>query len=161
MTAGSWSLPRHRTEVRLARYTDGLPVAENFEFARVLLPPLSPGQILVRNLLMSVDPSMRIRMTPDPSAGSYLPPFALGRALEGWAVGEVLDSHHSGFRPGDHVTHVKGWRDVEVLDPGSRGYRDPRRNSPASATANDWPRSAPPRRSAPSATRSTMPSRRL
>ena len=47
---------------------------------------------------MSVDPSARLRM--DAGASEYLPPFELGRPLEGWAVGRVVESRAAGFAPG-------------------------------------------------------------
>ncbi|MCR5978009.1 zinc-binding dehydrogenase [Gordonia jinghuaiqii] len=114
-----------RTEVRLVGYPTGIPDPGDFALAHVEIPALREGQILVRNMFMSVDPSMRIRMNPTAGTGSYLAPYELDSPLEGWAVGEVVESRHSGFAPGDHVTHFKGWRDLDVLDPGSRGYRDP------------------------------------
>ncbi len=114
-----------RTEVRLVSYPKGIPEPSDFTLAEVQLPTLREGQILVRNTFMSVDPSMRIRMNPSPGTSSYLSPYQLNAPLEGWAVAEVLESRHTGFTPGDHITHFKGWRDIDVLDPGSRGYRDP------------------------------------
>ncbi|MFC4753510.1 hypothetical protein [Dietzia aurantiaca] len=99
---------KHRSEVRLARYPEGLPVADDFEFARVPLPQLAAGQILVRNLFMSVDPSMRIRMTPDTGSGSYLPPFDLGSAL-GWV-------HRLWHRPPTRLPRRRSTRGVRGDD---------------------------------------------
>lgn len=60
------------------------------------------GQILVRNLFMSVDPYMRGRMSDAPS---YVPPFRLGEPLEGGAIGEVVQSRDPGYQIGDVVLH--------------------------------------------------------
>ena len=49
-------------EIRLASRPKGLPTAENFSLAQVELEPPKEGQVLVRNLYMSVDPYMRGRM---------------------------------------------------------------------------------------------------
>ena len=76
-------------EIRLASRPKGWPTAETFEPAPVDLPPLADGQVLVRNLFMSVDPYMRGRMN---DVKSYVPPFQVGQALEGGAIGEVVES---------------------------------------------------------------------
>lgn len=85
------------------------------DFAMAECEVVSPGdrQLLVRNTWMSLDPSMRIRMHGNPS--DYLPPFPLGTALEGWAVGEVVESRADGFAPGDFVLHPYGWREYALL----------------------------------------------
>src|SRR2546428_14077561 len=98
--AGSMSKYTSR-EVRLASRPKGLPTAENFTLAQVELEPPQPGQVLVRNLYLSVDPYMRGRMN---DRKSYVPPFELGKPLEGGAVGEVVESRATQFKPGDIVT---------------------------------------------------------
>src|SRR6202142_4191598 len=87
-------------EIRLASRPRGLPTADNFTLAQVELAPPQEGQVLVRNLYMSVDPYMRGRMN---SGKSYVPPFELGKPLEGGAVGEVIESRAEGLEPGDVV----------------------------------------------------------
>jgi NADPH-dependent curcumin reductase CurA len=63
-------------EVRLAARPTGEPKRGDFELAEVELADPGPGQLLVRNDWMSVDPYMRARMN---DVKSYVPPFALGR----------------------------------------------------------------------------------
>ena len=67
------------------------------------------GELLVRNVFMSVDPYMRGRMNDAPS---YVPPYELGKAMYGGAVGEVV----SGEDAGALVVHGLGWREGAVLD---------------------------------------------
>ncbi|PZO50577.1 MAG: NADP-dependent oxidoreductase [Alphaproteobacteria bacterium] len=98
-------------EVRLKSRPVGMPAAENFEVAAVDLPDPGPGEILVRNSWMSVDPYMRGRMYDRPS---YVPPFALGEALQGGAVGTVVQSNDPKFSPGDLVESMFGWREAFV-----------------------------------------------
>ena len=98
-------------EIRLASRPHGLPTAANFTMATTTLPPLQAQQVLVRNLFMSVDPYMRGRMN---EGKSYVPPFALDQPLEGGAVGEVVESQASEFKPGDVVTSRYGWREAFV-----------------------------------------------
>ena len=101
-------------EIRLASRPSGLPTAANFTLARVELDPLKDQQVLVRNLFMSVDPYMRGRMN---DAKSYVPPFELGKPLDGRAVGEVVESRANGFAPGDAVTSNFGWREYFIASP--------------------------------------------
>ena len=100
------------TEIRLAARPEGWPTAETFEFAEVEVPEPAEGQVLVRNLVMSVDPYMRGRMS---AAKSYVAPFEVGKALDGGAVGEVVASRAEGLEPGDFVVHQLGWRDYAVV----------------------------------------------
>ena len=101
-------------EVRLASRPRGLPTAGNFTLAQVELEPPQDGQVLVRNLFVSVDPYMRGRMN---DGKSYVPSFELGQPLDGGAVGEVIESRAKGFKRGDAVTSSFGWREYFVASP--------------------------------------------
>ncbi len=107
------ALPTSTREIRLASRPAGRPVPANFRLAESPLPELGDGQILVRNLYISVDPYMRGRMN---DAKSYSAPFALDAALDGGAVGEVIASRAEGRKVGDVVVHQLGWREYAVLD---------------------------------------------
>jgi NADPH-dependent curcumin reductase CurA len=91
-----------------------MPTADNFSHASVDVGDPADGQVLVKNLCMSVDPYMRGRMN---DVKSYVPPFEIGKALEGGAVGEVLTSRAPGFATGDIVLSMMGWRERFVADP--------------------------------------------
>jgi NADPH-dependent curcumin reductase CurA len=110
------TLPAATREIQLASRPVGRPVAGNFRLAESPLPELGDGQILVRNLYMSVDPYMRGRMN---DVKSYSAPFALDRALDGGAVGEVIASRSPEHREGDVVVHSLGWREYAVVDGGA------------------------------------------
>jgi NADPH-dependent curcumin reductase CurA len=107
-------------EIRLVTRPEGTPTRENFELAEVKFSTLADGHVRVRNLWMSVDPYMRGRMR---DYESYLPPFQIGQALEGAAVGEVLESNDPEFRVGDIVLSMLGWR--EVFDAAPQALRRP------------------------------------
>ncbi|MGQ5701743.1 NADP-dependent oxidoreductase [Sandaracinobacteroides sp. A072] len=98
-------------EIRLKSRPVGLPAPEHFEMATTTLPEPGQGEVLVRNLFMSVDPYMRGRMYDRPS---YVPPFAVGAPLEGGAIGEVVQSGDPSLKPGDHVMSMMGWREAFV-----------------------------------------------
>src|SRR5664280_3179644 len=101
-------------EVRLASRPEGIPAATNFTLVRTELEPLQDREVLVRNLFMSVDPYMRGRMN---EGQSYVPPFELGKPLDGGAVGEVVESRANEFRVGDAVTSSRGWREYFIAAP--------------------------------------------
>lgn len=98
-------------EIRLVSRPVGVPAAANFEVASVTLPAPGPGEVLVQNKFMSVDPYMRGRMYDRPS---YVPPFAIGEALQGGAVGVVVESNAEGWKKGDIVSSMFGWREAFV-----------------------------------------------
>jgi NADPH-dependent curcumin reductase CurA len=100
-------------EIRLAGRPAGAPGPQHFELVSAPVPALADGQVLVRNTWMSVDPYMRGRMDDTPS---YLPPFELGAALQGGAIGEVLESRSAAVPVGATVSHFLGWRDYAVVD---------------------------------------------
>ncbi|MBV2353801.1 NADP-dependent oxidoreductase [Streptomyces sp. J2-1] len=91
----------------------GWPKPEDFALVETEVPAPGPGQVLVRNKYLSVDPYMRGRMS---AAKSYAAPFELGKVMQGGAVGEVVASEAEGISVGDHVLHFLGWREYGVLD---------------------------------------------
>ena len=99
-------------EIRLASRPKGRPTPDNFALADREIDPLKDGEVLVRNLFMSVDPYMRGRMN---DRKSYVPPFEVGKALEGGALGEVIESRDAKFKPGDAVVSGLGWREYFVV----------------------------------------------
>ena len=101
-------------EIRLASRPQGIPTAANFTLAVTELKTLPDQQVLVRNLFMSVDPYMRGRMN---DRKSYVPPFEIGKVLEGGAVGEVIESRAKEFKPDDVVVSNLGWREYFIASP--------------------------------------------
>jgi NADPH-dependent curcumin reductase CurA len=102
-------------EIRLKSRPEGMPTAANFEFAETDVPSPGQGQVLVRNIYMSVDPYMRGRMV---QRESYVPPFQVGEALSGGAVGQVVESDNPKFNRGDYVSNFSGWKEWFVSGGG-------------------------------------------
>ena len=96
----------------MVAYPVGEPTAADFRVSEVEVPDPAPGQVLVRNQWMSVDPYMRGRMR---DTRSYVAPFELGTPLEGGAVGEVVASGDERFAPGQTVRHQLGWREYALV----------------------------------------------
>ncbi|MEO7039218.1 MAG: NADP-dependent oxidoreductase [Candidatus Elarobacter sp.] len=99
-------------EIRLASRPDGEPTDANFALATTRLGPLADGQILIKNLLMSVEPYMRGRMN---AGRSYVPPFDVGAALSGAAIGTVVASNDANVVTGTTVLHDLGWREYAAV----------------------------------------------
>ncbi|WP_280402544.1 NADP-dependent oxidoreductase [Nocardia carnea] len=116
------ALPATTREIHLAARPAGAATAADFSLVTTSIPELADGQILVHNTWMSVDPYMRGRMDDKPS---YIPPFQLGQALEGSAVGEVIASCSADIPVGATVTHFAGWREHAVLDAAQATPIDP------------------------------------
>lgn len=98
-------------QIRLASRPQAEPAPGNFQMVSVDLPELGPGEVLVRNAFFSVDPYMRGRMS---DTKSYVAPFAVGNALDGGAVGQVVQSRDAGFPVSTWVLSLCGWRDYFV-----------------------------------------------
>src|SRR5271154_5061724 len=103
-------------EIRLKKRPHGMPTHADFELAETAIPTPAKGQVLVRNIFMSVDPYMRGRMV---DRESYVPPFQIGETLSGGAVGQVTQSNgNDRFKPGDYVSNFSGWREWFVTEGG-------------------------------------------
>lgn len=96
-------------EIRLKSRPVGTPGPDNFELATINLPEPAAGEVQVRNSWMTVDPYMRGRMN---DVRSYVPPFQIGEAMQGGAVGEVIASNDPAFSAGDQVQSFFGWREA-------------------------------------------------
>ena len=109
-------------EIRLQSRPLAAPEPANFELVDVEVPAAEPGQVVVRNAYISVDPYMRGRMNAGPS---YAAPFELGEALQGGAVGTVVESRSEAFASGDLVLSNLGWREAFVGAPEALTRLDP------------------------------------
>lgn len=102
------------TAVLLSHRPQGTAVAEALELGTVDLPEMTPGTALVRNQYMSVDPSTRGRM--DPGEKQYTTNFEVGGALDGSAIGVVVESASDLLPVGATVRHRLGWREYAIVD---------------------------------------------
>jgi len=93
--------------VLLASRPAGWVSEENFRLERGPLPQPRDGEVLVKNLWLSLDPYMRGRMS---DAKSYVKGVELGEVMVGQTLGEVLESKHAALKPGDKVLTQLGWQ---------------------------------------------------
>lgn len=87
---------------------NGAPKLEHFRLETMEIPSPSKGQILLRNLFLSLDPYMRGRMSDAPS---YVAPIKVGELMEGGTVSRVESSLHSDYQVGDLVLGFGSWQD--------------------------------------------------
>jgi NADPH-dependent curcumin reductase CurA len=109
-------------EIHLASRPRGWPTADNFTTVEVELSNPGPGEVLVRNAFMSVDPYMRGRMN---DVRSYVPPYRVGHVMDGGAVGEVIASGSDRVPVGTAVLHGYGWRDLALVPAAECAPVDP------------------------------------
>jgi len=91
----------------LASRPRGAPSVDNFRLVESPVPAIGPGEVLVRNHYMSLDPYMRMRMD---DAKSYAAPQPLDEVMQGGTVGEVVASNNPAFAIGDKVVGRLGWQ---------------------------------------------------
>jgi NADPH-dependent curcumin reductase CurA len=117
-------------EVVLAARPQGEPKESDFELRESPAREPGDGEVVVRNVFVSVDPYMRGRMA---GVRTYVGPFEVGEAIDGGAVGRVVDSRHAGFETGDWVTSQLGWCESGVVDGDRLRKIDPALAPPSTA----------------------------
>jgi len=100
-------------QIRMASRPSGWVTPQNFTLTEEPAPEPGEGQLVVRNICMSVDPYMRGRMN---DTKSYVPPFQVGAVLQAGVVGQVQASRHPGFAEGDYVTGMLGWENYSLTN---------------------------------------------
>lgn len=91
----------------------GIPQAEHFEIVQATVPELQPGEFLVRNEFLSVDPAMRGWVN---AVANYSDPVGIGEVMRSFAAGTVVASRHPSYAEGDKVMGMLGWQDYAVTD---------------------------------------------
>lgn len=91
----------------LASFPTGILREDNFKLVESPAPEPKDGEVLVKNIWLSLDPYMRTRLTP---AKSYAKGVDIGEVVTGETAGEVIQSKHPDFRVGDTVTAPSGWQ---------------------------------------------------
>jgi NADPH-dependent curcumin reductase CurA len=103
-------------QVTLAARPVGFPKESDFALVETETPEPGPGEVLVRNQYVSVDPYQRGRMS---EARSYAKPVQIGEVMTAQGVGEVVESNDPRFAPGDEVVGTFGWQEYANARGGS------------------------------------------
>uniref|UniRef100_A0A7N0V9F1 Enoyl reductase (ER) domain-containing protein n=1 Tax=Kalanchoe fedtschenkoi TaxID=63787 RepID=A0A7N0V9F1_KALFE len=97
---------------------DGIPQESDMELRLTtitLKAPSGSASILLKNLYLSCDPYMRLRMRH--IQGSYADSFVPGEVLYGYGVSRVVDSDHPDYKIGDLVWGITKWEEYSLIKP--------------------------------------------
>lgn len=103
-------------QVTLAARPVGFPKESDFALVETETPEPGPGEVLVRNQYLSVDPYQRGRMS---EARSYAKPVQIGEVMTAQTVGDVVESNDPRFVPGDEVVGTLGWQEYATAKGGT------------------------------------------
>ena len=110
-------------QVQLVSYAEGPVTAENFSLQKIVLRDLEPGECLVENIYITIDPAMTRRCRTQTSNLAQLP---LGGVIPSYAIGRVLLSRRPEFAEGDYLAHYAGWESHSIVlkpDPAIGPFR--------------------------------------
>ena len=97
----------------LARRPRGAIQDSDFQFVETDVPEPGAGEVLVRNLMLSSDPTQRGWIAID----TYLPAVKIGEVVRSMGAGRVVASNNADFTVGDIVSGLVGWQDYVVMNP--------------------------------------------
>ncbi|MFF6804158.1 zinc-binding dehydrogenase [Streptomyces sp. NPDC012616] len=135
--SGRCGISRTGLGARLLARPEDLPAPGDLEITEVAVPRPASGQVLVRNLFMSLDPGMLMLIAGE--SGLPMPRYELGEVMYGDAAGEVVASRDPSLVEGDLVTHRLGRREYAVAQAGlfRRVDRDAY-PTPSTCLASGW-----------------------
>ncbi|WP_108789334.1 zinc-binding dehydrogenase [Erythrobacter sp. Alg231-14] len=99
---------------RIENRPDGINFANALALVEEAVPPIGDGEILIRNIMLSMDAGTRLWLT-DREDG-YQPPLPTGSPMTGLVVGEVITSRAEGFATGDLVRAFGVWGELSQVD---------------------------------------------
>lgn len=100
-------------QVLLVERPQGVPQASHFRVVDAPVQPPAPGQVLVRNEWLSVEPAMRGWVN---AAANYSEPVAVGSVMRSFAAGRIIESLHPEWPVGTAVTGLFGWQQYATVD---------------------------------------------
>jgi NADPH-dependent curcumin reductase CurA len=103
-------------QVLLASRPEGIPQARHFRLHEAPVPVPGPGQVLVRNRYLSVEPAMRGWVS---AVANYSEPVAIGAVMRSFAAGHVVASRHADWPVDTPVTGLFGWQDFALVEPAA------------------------------------------
>jgi NADPH:quinone reductase-like Zn-dependent oxidoreductase len=104
-------MPQNKAWI-VASHPTGWVREDNFTLTESPTPQPKDGEVLVKNLWLSLDPYMRLRLSHQKS---YIKGVGVGEVMTGETAGEVIESRHPKFRAGDTVTAYSGWSSMAVM----------------------------------------------
>jgi len=122
-------------QVLLASRPVGRPARENWRIVDAPQPEPPAGGVLVKVLMLSLDPAMRGWMN---EGRSYIEPVGLGDVMRAGGVGRVVASGTPAFAVGDHVSGMLGVQQYCALDEAGARRAGLARIDPGLAPLPKW-----------------------
>ena len=118
-------------QVILSRRPEGIPQAEHFRIVEAAVPQPRPGQVLIRNHFLAVEPAMRGWVN---AVANYSQPVGIGEVMRSFAAGEIIQSEDPQWPVGTRVTGMFGWQDYAVVDASTIDYQVDQADLPLSTS---------------------------
>lgn len=114
-------------EIRLKTFPKGKMTQDNFELATVSVALPAEGEVLVRNLWLSVEAGMRVMMFESDikEITDAVPGFHIGKPIHSFAIGQIIESRHAGFPKGSYVMGVFNWQEYFTASGAGMRIVDP------------------------------------
>ena len=106
-------ISHEKPPVAAAQRPDGAIKDSDFKLVETDVPTPGEGEVLVRNLMLSCDPTQRGWIAFD----TYLPAVKIGEVVRSLGAGRIVTSNHPDFAVGDVVSGLVGWQDHVVMKP--------------------------------------------
>jgi NADPH-dependent curcumin reductase len=118
-------------QVILSSRPEGIPQAEHFRIVETAVPQPNPGQVLIRNHFLAVEPAMRGWVN---AVANYSQPVGIGEVMRSFAAGEIIASEDPQWPVGTRVTGMFGWQDYAAVDVSTIDYRVDQADLPLSTS---------------------------
>ncbi len=118
-------------QVILSSRPEGIPQAEHFRIVETAVPQPNPGQVLIRNHFLAVEPAMRGWVN---AVANYSQPVGIGEVMRSFAAGEIIASEDLQWPVGTRVTGMFGWQDYAAVDVSTIDYRVDQADLPLSTS---------------------------
>ena len=122
-------------QIRLARRPVGLPTRADWSFTAEPIAAPDAGGVLVRTLMLSLDPAMRGWMN---EGKSYIAPVGIGEVMRAGGIGTVIASKSPAFAVGDTVYGTLGVQEYARFDAGQIAKRALERVDLRTGTMTQW-----------------------
>lgn len=99
-------------QILLKKRPVGMPSAGDFEAGEQTARSPGPGEVLLRNLYLSIDPAIRGWMS---DAKSYLPPIPIGEPIRSGTLSQIVESNAGGWPEGEIVQALAAWESYSVV----------------------------------------------
>ena len=101
------------------KHTDSALSDDNLVLKDFPMEEPSEGQIRVKAMYLSLDPTNKVWLAP---YFTYVAPIPIGGPMRGFIVGVVDKSRNAGYAVGDYVYGLMSWAEYCNIDPAQTGY---------------------------------------